>query len=146
MPAATTPKSGFGIKLAVSTDGVSFTSLGFVRNVSHQGYGVGAVDISNADSANQTQEFVPGIASPGSLQVDGVYAPGAAGQILLEALARAAPVTRYFRVEFTNHNWKLTTGSSSFLSSLDLSATYDDTASFSATIQISGVVTGAVIA
>lgn len=75
---------GKGALLSLSTDGgTTFTVVKQLKSISFAGNSAAYEDITNMDSPGAFDEYAPTTISPGTAAIQGVFADGDPGQVLL---------------------------------------------------------------
>ena len=127
---------GHGTTLTCSLGTVT-TTVAQCRSVSVGGVTVNPVNITNMDSDEGFAEYIPGIASPGTLALDLIYAEtmATAWAVLFET--KTARINQTWTLTFPDDSTYVVTG---FLSEFGLEVPYGEALSNTVTIQATGAV------
>lgn len=94
---------GYGSKFAISTDdGVNFTDLGEVSNITPPSDSIDVIDATHMQSPNATREFILGLNDPGTASFDMNFVPGSASDDLIQDV-RAAREPVKCKITFPNN-------------------------------------------
>ena len=132
---------GFGatLTLAPTTATSSTTAIGNIQNLNVSGLEREDIDISNMDSTGMAREFLGGMYTGGTIDVDMIYDGTASGTIDTLMTAFAAG-TKYTWVATCSDGTKFACNGS--VKSIDpMNVAYDGTVTAKVTIKLTGVAT-----
>ena len=135
---------GSGAQLQLSTDGVSYTTIGKLTTIGDITIGEGDnIDATTYDSPNGHREKIRGLIDPGSVDFTGNW-EGSASQIAPVTRLQVGPTSTldYIKVVFPNSLGTWT--ARGFVGSLKISPPMDEKIEFSGTLVSSGKPTLAV--
>jgi len=137
---------GQGSVFSISTDGTTFTTVNQLKTVSFSGTKLDTEDITNMSSPNSTREFAPTLLDSGQVSLSGVFNPHDAGQLSFAAAFNAITLLTCKLVfpVMTGDTTAFTREFTGYVTEYTLSDAFDKSATLSATIKISGVITDTV--
>lgn len=129
---------GSGAQLQLSTDGVSYTTIGKLTTIGDITIGeADTIDATTYDSPNGHREKIRGLIDAGSIDFTGNW-EGSASQVAPITRLQTGPTSTldYIKVVFPNSLGTWT--ARGFVGSLKISPPMDDKIEFSGTLEISG--------
>lgn len=137
MAASTTPMKPAGTKLLV-IEGSTETAIGKLTTIGEIAQDSEEIDVTTLDSTGAYREFLPGFKDPGSLPLEGYYAPGDTSQKKLNTLYQNGN-TASWAIEFSDGS-RLTFNA--FVKGVTFGPTsVEGVPGFGATLRLTGVVT-----
>jgi len=126
-------KSAFGVVLTVGAVVAELTSI------SGPSISMDTIDVSNHDSADRAREFVAGMIDGGEVSIEGNLTNANASALL--ALMAAGTITEDATIVFPGTPALATVTFDCLVTAVSTDAPYDDKASFSATLKVTGLPT-----
>lgn len=132
------PSIGYGATFQIHDDSSpgSYTTIGYVTNITPPGPTRDAVDVTNSGSANGWRTFVPGLRDGGETSFEIVFVPNSAGVTLIYAeLDRDQPSQCKITLPgATAYSWTF----DAIITGIEPTAPIDDKMSATVTLKITG--------
>ena len=133
--------SAFGTQLWMcgsSASPGSDDAIGDLTNISGPSMSAEEIDVTSHDSTGAYREFVASFLDPGEISVEGNLMSGGGAEDMVDAFNARAKQSFVVRFPTTdNLQWAF----DGYVTGVETDAPYDDKASFSATIKVSGAPT-----